>query len=739
MQFEGLVCAVAALAVATSGAVAQQQSKNWYPWINPNTKGVTATIVSLDLDKNAISNTLAPIKYNAFCAGHSQAADGGVHVIGGDMSASSTLIDASKNYPLQNSTDAGTFLYAGIDRMRHYDPVSGQWDESNTMTTGRWYPTVVTLGDGSLFITSGSTKNLDFGNLAGTINPTYEFYPKKYQDAIHSQILEWSFPHNLYPTAFQLPGGKIFMMVSNRTVLIDPSIDPGQNEANTVEIAPVPAMDHQPWVYPHTPTGFLLPMKESENWAATVVICGGTLNSTKDASADCISLQPEVSGAQWKMLPKMPNARLMPDSVLLPDGTVLVTNGVGWGQAGGNAGDCQYASAPVFATDLYNPSTNTWTTVGNSAIARMYHSGAILMEDASVITTGSEMANYLDFWGTQTAKGVGIEMVNITRGVKQQCWPSMSDDLPLGDGCADPYQYSIEHFSPSYLSNNLPRPIIAPTTDLKWTYGSTVGLTVSGTPAASISLIRYTTTTHSTNTDQRLLIPTVLFANATYVVFKVPPNGNVAPPGNWHVFAMSKDGVPSVAQRVLMGPGDVTAVTVPSGGVTVPTQGGAAGTTSKSDAMHVAVAAGAAGLVGTYLLSCARPKTTRPLQSAAAPSSATTKQQLASNDCLDTQLEVPVGRRKFAASMPHGQLMLDAPILPNGTVSLTNGDGWGQAGGMGKLLRHSKNYGARMYHFGARLLQDAMVITTGSEMARYLGATDVIGPLSEIADYCFPC
>ncbi|KAI8607689.1 hypothetical protein BC830DRAFT_1175072, partial [Chytriomyces sp. MP71] len=135
---------------------------------------------------------------------------------------------------------------------------------------------------------------------------------------------------------------------------------------------------------------------------------------------------------------------------------------------------------------------------------------------------------------------------------------------------------------------------------LKWTYGSTVGLTVSGVPATSISLIRYTTTTHSTNTDQRLLIPTILFANATYVVFKVPPNGNVAPPGNWHVFAMSKDGVPSVAQRVLMGPGDMTAVTVPSGGVTVPTQG-AVGTTSKSDAIRVVVAAGVAVLVGLML------------------------------------------------------------------------------------------------------------------------------------------
>ncbi|KAI8607074.1 glyoxal oxidase N-terminus-domain-containing protein, partial [Chytriomyces sp. MP71] len=201
------------------------------------------------------------------------------------------------------------------------------------MTTFRWYPTVVTLGDGTLFIASGATKNIVFEDLTNTINPTYEYFPRKYQDAIHSQLLEWSFPHNLYPIAFQLPRGKIFMMASNDSVLIDPTVDPSQTDP--AKLAEMPWMDHAPWIYPHTPTAFLLPMKESENWTATVVVCGGSMSSTKDASADCVSLQPEVDGAQWKNLTKMPNARLMPDAVLLPDGTVLVTNGVGWGQAGG--------------------------------------------------------------------------------------------------------------------------------------------------------------------------------------------------------------------------------------------------------------------------------------------------------------------------------------------------------------------------------------------------------------------
>ncbi|KAI8834648.1 hypothetical protein BJ741DRAFT_609609 [Chytriomyces cf. hyalinus JEL632] len=561
-----------------------------YEWINKNTNGVTATVIKMDTEKGQISFKPAPIKYNAFCAGHSQGADGIIHVIGGDHSASSTLMDASKNWPMQNKTDAGTFLFDGVSKIRTFDPKTNTWDESKDMTSGRWYPTVVTMGDGALFIASGSLTNLDFQKLANTNNPTYEFYPQRYQPAIRSQILDWAFPHSLYPVAFQLPQGKLFMMVSNRTMMIDPSKDPGPagQENNYDEVASVPAMNHQPWIYPHTPTSFLLPLRESDNWKATVVICGGTLNTTKDASPDCISITPEVPNAKWVPLPNMPNGRLMPDATILPDGTILLTNGAGWGQAGGNAGDCEFASAPVFPTDLYDPSTNSWTTVGTSTIPRLYHSGALLLQDGSVITTGSEMQNYLDFWGTPEAKGVGIEMVDPKRGVKQNCYPTVTDEVPLGAGCTDPYEYRVELFKPAYL-NGAARPAIsaAGLEGSKWTYGSTVGvqLSASGAAAASISLMRYTTTTHSTNTDQRMIVPSLLFGNASYVVFKIPPNGNIAPPGNYHLFIMSKDGIPSAAVRVLLGDGAVTAVSIPTSGSTAPVvTAGGAGASGKSGA-----------------------------------------------------------------------------------------------------------------------------------------------------------
>ncbi|KAJ3027861.1 UNVERIFIED_CONTAM: hypothetical protein HDU68_002950 [Siphonaria sp. JEL0065] len=534
---------------------------------------ITVSVITIDSNAGSISYTNNnPVKYNAFCAGHSQAADGGVHVVGGDRQMSTTTHDASKDDPFEAVADNATFLWNGIDRIRKFTPSTGVWDESVQMTTARWYPTVVTLGDGTLFIAGGDIKNIDFGNLEGTINPTYEFFPSKYQPAITSALLNWAFPHNLYPISLQLPSGKIFMMVSNRTVLIDPTVDPGTTEANTVEIASTPVMDHAPWIYPHTPTFFLLPMKESTGYIATVVICGGSKNSSSYASADCLSITPESPGAAWTPLPNMPHARLMPEATLLPDGTVLLTNGMGWGQAGGNAGQANYASAPVFPSDLYDPVTNKWSTVGTSTVVRSYHNGAILLADGSVITTGNEMANFLDFWGTYTAVGPSRDFAALNSSAKTDCYPTVEKE------CTNPYEYRIEQFTPAYLFNG-PRPIISTYASTpKFTYGSIVAVPLDskGPGVTRITLVRYTTTTHSVNTDQRLLEPTLLYVNTTAAIFKIPSNPNLAVPGNWHLFALSAAGVPSVAQMVLIGTGPVTNATIPSGGATK--TGGSTGT-----------------------------------------------------------------------------------------------------------------------------------------------------------------
>lgn len=53
---------------------------------------------------------------------------------------------------------------------------------------------------------------------------------------------------------------------------------------------------------------------------------------------------------------------------------------------------------PVLTNHVFNPrekAGNRWRAVADSSVERLYHSGAILIADGRVITTGSEMANVL--------------------------------------------------------------------------------------------------------------------------------------------------------------------------------------------------------------------------------------------------------------------------------------------------------------------------------------------------------
>jgi hypothetical protein len=83
----------------------------------------------------------------------------------------------------------------------------------------------------------------------------------------------------------------------------------------------------------------------------------------------------------------MPTGRAMTEGVLLPDGTVLWLNGAESGAEGfGLAAD------PAYQILIYDPTAPLgarWTTGASSAIARLYHSVALLLLDGTVMVAGS--------------------------------------------------------------------------------------------------------------------------------------------------------------------------------------------------------------------------------------------------------------------------------------------------------------------------------------------------------------
>ena len=159
-------------------------------------------------------------------------------------------------------------------------------------------------------------------------------------------------------------------------------------------------------------------------------------------------------------------------------------------------------------------------------VARLYHSGAILTSEGYVITTGSEMQNYID--------------------KDPNCFPKGQKNV-----CTSPYEYRIERYTPYYLVTGKPRPVIK-TAPVDITFSSTFLIEIRpGVNINRVTFLRYSTTTHNTNTDQRFIELEIIGVADGKVGVKMPSDGAIAPPGNWMLFVLS-NGVPSVAKTVYL-------------------------------------------------------------------------------------------------------------------------------------------------------------------------------------------
>ncbi len=107
-----------------------------------------------------------------------------------------------------------------------------------------------------------------------------------------------------------------------------------------------------------------------------LVVGGGDPPTT---AAEVIDLN-QASPA-WRTVAPMAVARRQLNATLLPDGKVLVTGGTS-GPGFNNA------TTPVFAAEMWDPASETWSTMASAQFHRRYHSTALLLPDGRVLTTG---------------------------------------------------------------------------------------------------------------------------------------------------------------------------------------------------------------------------------------------------------------------------------------------------------------------------------------------------------------
>ena len=202
-------------------------------------------------------------------------------------------------------------------------------------------------------------------------------------------------------------------------------------------------------------------------------------------------------------------ARRFHNSTLLPDGTVLVTGGTSQPNAriDGKGWDL---SKMAYAAELWNPVTETWSTLAAMQTPRSYHSTAALLPDGRVLVGGGEA-------------------------------PPPNDKI----------DYRVfEIFSPPYLFKGA-RPVItdAPTSAA---HGDTFFVeTPHAMDISRVNWIRLSAVTHGFNQNQRINhLSFTLAPSRDGLYITAPANGNLAPPGHYMLFILNHAGVPSVAHMM---------------------------------------------------------------------------------------------------------------------------------------------------------------------------------------------
>jgi hypothetical protein len=210
---------------------------------------------------------------------------------------------------------------------------------------------------------------------------------------------------------------------------------------------------------------------------------------------DLLKPTPAYKDAKSMHLP-----RVHPNAVLLPDRTVLVS--------GGEA-KLETASEAALQAEIYHPASNTWTLAAKATVPRMYHSIAMLLPDGRVITAGSN---------PEAAAPGGGEL-------------------------------RLELYHPPYLFRG-PRPFIQ-SSPQQWQYGANIEI---HTPQAEdiqwVHLIRPMATTHSWDSNQRLVDLPFKKHGLCHLEVCVPNEPNIAPPGWYMLFITDRDGIPSIAKWI---------------------------------------------------------------------------------------------------------------------------------------------------------------------------------------------
>ncbi len=346
-----------------------------------------------------------------------------------------------------------------------FDYTTNTLNRGNNLNRARWYSTTTTLVNGEVYI-QGGNGGADFPEVRDTTGnfrlltgaPTAGYF--------------WD-----YPRDFVAPDGRVFGFDSKGQMYYVATSGLGSVAgagilSPTYTATTASAVMYRP--------GKILQF--GGKWNGALVI-------------DLTAMTPK-----WRTTGSMSSVRQWVTGTVLADGRVLATGG----SAVANS-----LTGVNNSAEIWNPNTGIWTVGASGSTARLYHSTALLLPDASVLVGGG---------GT----------------------PGPLKNL------------NAEIYYPPYLFTSsgalAPRPSIESAPDAL-DIGQSFTIGVGMATVSRVTLVKTGAVTHSFNMDQRFLELPFAVSSTTLTV-QAPTRASDAPPGYYLLFAIDDQGVPSVAKIV---------------------------------------------------------------------------------------------------------------------------------------------------------------------------------------------
>jgi len=365
------------------------------------------------------------------------------------------------------------------------------FDAGYTMANPRWYPTLTTLPNGEILVQGGRDQEEP---LIPILTPEV-YNPDNGWRSLLGISSEYAYAGSKwwYPRSWIIPNGLVFGITGRSMYHLDYQKDGKLLRAgtftgpNTFESST--AVMYQPGKILQLGGGLEgnVPENPATNLATLV---------------DVTNMEPVVTDAAPLHL-----ARHWANSTVLPDGTVLVTGG-------SQRNNSLEGDGPAYAAEIWNPATNRWSLLSAEVHARLYHSFAILLPDATILSAGG------------------------------------GEPGPL-------IQRHGQIFTPPYLFNGgslATRPEISiDKTELN--YGGVINVQASIASSINrLTLVKTGAVTHSFNNDQRFIELSFVEDAAGNFNAQLPDSPTIATPGYYYLFALDAAGTPSVAEIVHFAP-----------------------------------------------------------------------------------------------------------------------------------------------------------------------------------------